>query len=235
MSFSSPIDPASRRGTWRRFPPEAVELIQQKKHPVAICEELVALTGKSSRACWSFMTRHGINRPSSATRHRFEGNKCDELIEYISDHGVRAAALRFRCNTKSLYNFLYRMEHTHLSPDALSLRQVCAHLRVRHSQAIRWIELGLLKAVRRESRTGAVSYLIECDALRRFFKEQRNLLVTRRSAPNRLKFLEDFIFAPKHAELLRTRESKREAEAFERGEYLEDRSSSQKVPDGTGT
>jgi hypothetical protein len=29
------------------------------------------------------------------------------------------------------------------------------------------------------------------------------------------------VFAPKHAELLRTRESKREAEAYERGEYLQ--------------
>ena len=36
------------------------------------------------------------------------------------------------------------------------------------------------------------------------------------------------MFAPKHAELLRTRESKREAEAFERGEYIEDTRSSQR-------
>jgi hypothetical protein len=31
----------------------------------------------------------------------------------------------------------------------------------------------------------------------------------------------EFILAPKHADLIRSRESKREAEAFERGEYLE--------------
>jgi hypothetical protein len=106
--------------------------------------------------------------------------------------------------------------------DAMSLREVCMHLRVKHTQAIRWIELGLLKAVRKESRTGAVAYLIEFDALQKFCREHRNLLVTRRSSPKRIRFLEDYVFAPKHAELLRTRESKREAEAFERGEYLED-------------
>jgi hypothetical protein len=33
--------------------------------------------------------------------------------------------------------------------------------------------------------------------------------------------LEEYVFAPKHAELLRTRESKRENEAFDRGEYLD--------------
>lgn len=88
--------------------------------------------------------------------------------------------------------------------------------------------IGLLKAVRRESRAGLVSYLIEFEALQKFCKEHRDLLVTRRASPNRLRFLAEYIFAPKHAELLRTRESKREAEAFERGEYLEDTRRSQK-------
>jgi hypothetical protein len=228
MPSSSPIDPAPKRRPWRRFPPEAVEIIRQKKHPVAICDELAALTGRDKRACWDFMTSHGISRPGSVSRHTFDPNKTDELVDYISDHGVHAAALRFGCNPKSLYNWLYRQEHTHLSRDALSLREVCTHLRIRRSEATRWIEMGLLKAVRRESRTGVVSYLIEFDALQKFCKEHRNLLVTRRSSPNRIRFLEEFVFAPKHAELLRTRDSKREAEAFERGEYLEDPRRSQR-------
>ena len=228
MPSSSPIDPTPKRRTWRRFPPQAVEIIRQKKHPVAVCEELAALTGRDKRACWDFMTRHGIERPGSVSRHHFEPKRTEELIEYISDHGVHAAALRFGYNAKSLYNLLYRREHTHLSTDALSLREVCAHLRIKHCQATGWIESGLLQAVRRESRTGGVSYLIEFGALQKFCKQHRDLLVTRRSSPNRIKFLEEFIFAPKHAELLRTRESKREAEAFERGEYLEDTRCSQR-------
>jgi hypothetical protein len=225
---SFPIDPTRRRRTWRRFPPEAITILRQNKHPVAICEELATLTGRDKRACWDFMTRHGIQRPGSASRYRFDSKKANDLVEYISDHGVQAAALRFGYSDKSLYNLLYRQEHTNLISDALSLREVCTHLRIRHSQATRWIELGLLKAVRRESRTGVISYLIEFDALQKFCKEHRNLLVTRRSSPNRIRFLEEFVFAPKHAELLRTRESKREAEAFERGEYLEDPRRSQR-------
>jgi hypothetical protein len=57
--------------------------------------------------------------------------------------------------------------------------------------------------------------------LQKFCKEHRNLLITRRWSPNRMRFLEEYVFAPKHAELLRTRESKRENSAFERGEYFE--------------
>jgi len=186
------------------------------------------VSGNDTRACWRFLKKHGIQRPGSASRHKFDRRTAEALIECISDHGVQAAALRFAYDAKSLYNLLYRQEHTRLSTDAMSLREVCGHLRIRHSQATRWIEAGLLKAVRKESRAGAVSYLIEFDALQKFCRENRDLLVTRRSSPNRIRFLEEYIFAPKHAELVRTRESKCEAEAFERGEYLKDTRRSQK-------
>jgi hypothetical protein len=49
----------------------------------------------------------------------------------------------------------------------------------------------------------------------------QSLLITRRWPPYRIKFLEEYVFAPKHAELLRTRESKRENDAFDRGEYID--------------
>jgi hypothetical protein len=42
--------------------------------------------------------------------------------------------------------------------------------------------------------------------------------VTRRWSAQRLAFLEEFVFAPKHADLLKTRESKRENAAFKRRE-----------------
>ena len=225
---SSPEIAALRHRQWRRWPPEALEIIGQDKSPAALCRELEALTGNDQRACWRFLNKHGISRPGSASRHKFDRRTKEALIEYISDHGVRAAALRFGCDAKSLYNLLYRQERTRMSGESMSLREVCGHLRIRHSQATRWIELGLLRAVPRESRTGSVTYLIEFDALQEFCREHRNLLITRRSSPNRIRFLEEYIFAPKHAALLRTRESKREAEAFERGEYLEDTRRSQK-------
>lgn len=224
-----PNDPVPPRRRWRQWPPEAYEIVRQSKQPAALCRELEAVSGNDTRACWRFLNKHGVQRPGSASRRKFDRRKVDELVEYISDHGVQAAAIRFGYDAKCLYNLLYRQEHTNLSTDTMSLREVCTHLRIRHSQATRWIELGLLKAVRRESRTGVVTYLIEFDALQKFCKEHRNLLVTRRSSPNRIRFLEEYIFAPKHADLLRTRESKREAEAFERGEYLVDERQSQRT------
>ena len=225
---SSPIDTVPKRRTWRRWPPEAFEIVKQKKPPAALCRELESVSGNDTRACWRFLNKHGIKRPGSATRHKFDRDACDRLIEYISDHGVHAAAHRFGCETKSLYNLLYRQEHTRMSKDAMSLRELSMHLRMRFSQVRGWVENGLLKARRYESRSGGVSYLIEFEELRRFCEKHPELLITRRSCPSRIRFLEEYILAPKHAELLRTRESKREAEAFERREYLEDTRRSQR-------
>jgi hypothetical protein len=221
-------DPAPQRGKRRQWPPEAYAIITQNKQAAALCRELEALSGNDTGACWRFLNKHGIQRPGAAKRRRFDRHTCETLIEYISDHGVQAAAARFGYEAKSLYNLLYRQEHTRLSRDAMSLREVCASLRVKYSQARRWIEQGLLRAERHESANGQVSYLIEFDALLKFCREHRKLLITRRSSPSRLRFLEEYVFAPKHAELLRTRESKREAEAFERGEYIVEEKRSQR-------
>lgn len=214
----SESDPGPQRRRLR-WPPEAYEIVQQKKQPEALCRELQALSGNEVRACWRFLNKQGIRRPGAASRSRFDRRLCETLIEYISDHGVQAAAARFGYEAKTLYNLLYRQEHTKLIRDSMSLRQVCANLRVKYSQASRWIEQGLLRAERHASRNGHVSYQIEFDALLKFCREHRDLLITRRSSPSRLRFLEEYVFAPRHAELLRTRESKKEAEAFERGEY----------------
>ena len=215
-----PAEPAPQRRRRRRWPPEAILLVQQKKHPSALCAELAALTSNDERACWRFLNKHGIERPGSKRRKLFDPRTVSNLIDCASENGVQAAAIRFGFEPKTLYNLLYRQERTKLSRDALSLREVCNQLRVKYRKGVEWIEQGLLRATRCESKTGNVSYLIEFDVLQRFCKEHRNLLITNRSSPGRIRFLEEYIFAPKHAELLKTRESKREGEAFERGEYL---------------
>jgi hypothetical protein len=221
MPSTSPVDPIPERRTSRRWPPEALEILRQNKNPVAICEELASLTGKSTRACWTFMTRHGIKRPGSAKRHNFDRQKVDGLIEYISDHGVHAAAQRFRYDTKSIYNLLYRHEYTKLSKDTITLRQLSMHLRMRFCRVRGWVEQGLLKAKRYEFKSGSVSYRVSLDEIREFCKKHKDLIITRRTCLNRMRFLEEVIFAPKHADIVDARNSKHERQAFERGEYFE--------------
>jgi hypothetical protein len=225
---TSPDGHNPKRRSWQRWPPEVLEILRQNKNPVAICEELASLTGKNTRACWTFMTRHGIKRPGSAKRHKFDHQKTDELIEYISDHGVHAAAQRFRYDTKSLYNLLYRQEYTKLSKDTITLRQLSMHLRMRFCRLREWVEQGLLKAKRYEFKSGSVSYRVSLDEIREFCKKHKDLIITRRTCLNRMRFLEEVIFAPKHADIVDARNSKHERQAFERGEYLKNTRRSQK-------
>jgi hypothetical protein len=207
-----------RKYTW---PAEAVSIAERKQHPVRLCEELMALTGHDKAACWRFLKKHGVNRPGSATRHSFDTKKAELIIEYISEHGMQAASQRFHCEAKTLYNLIHRRGYTQCGKDLLSLRQICAHFGVRYSKVMGWIEQGFLEADRQQTRTGKPVYSIAFHSLQKFCKEHRSLLITRRWSPNRMRFLEEYVFAPKHAELLRTRESKRENDAYERGEYLE--------------
>jgi len=91
---TSPDHSSPKRRSWRRWPPEAVALIQQKKNPVALCEELASTTGNDKRACWRFLNKHGVKRPGSGSRRRFDPRTVNALIDYVCDHGVQAAANR---------------------------------------------------------------------------------------------------------------------------------------------
>jgi hypothetical protein len=202
------------------WPVEATNIAQKKHHPVRLCEELIALTGYDKAACWRFLKKHGVKRPGSGSRRSFDAKTVESIIEYVSEHGVQAASQRFHCEAKTLYNLIHRQGYAHHGKDLLSLRQICSYFGVRYSKAMSWIERGLLEANRQHTRTGKIVYSIEFEALRKFCKEHRNLLITRRWSPHRIRFLEEYVFAPKHAELLHTRESKRESGAYDRKEYL---------------
>ena len=198
---TSPNGPIPKRRSWRQWPPEALEIVKAKKPPAQLCRELETVSGNDSRACWRFLNKHGIQRPGSATRHKFDRKTCNKLVEYISNHGVHATAQKFGYNTKSLYNLLYRQDNTKMSKNTMTLRQLAMYLRMRFSQVRGWVERGLLKAQRHEFKSGAVSYLVELKELRRFCKKHPNLLLTPRSCPGRISFLEEFVFAPKRAGL----------------------------------
>jgi hypothetical protein len=206
---------------WRRWPPEAFAIVQKKENAAVLCSELEAVSGNDRNACWRFLKKHGIERPGAGSRRVFSDQVVEAMTEYVSEHGVQAACQRFRCDAKSVYNLLHRSGFTHRARDSFSLREVCQLLRVRHSKVKQWLERGWLEPHKEISPTGRLHYIIDHTSLQRFCRERRDLLITRRWPAQRLAFLEEYVFAPKHADLLRTRESKREQEAYERGEFLE--------------
>jgi hypothetical protein len=114
---------------------EAVNIAQKKQHPARLCDELIALTGYDQAACWRFLKKHGVERPGSGSRRTFDPTTVESIIEYVSEHGVRAASQRFHCEAKTLYNLIHRRGYTRSGKDLLSLRQICSHFSVAIQQS----------------------------------------------------------------------------------------------------
>jgi hypothetical protein len=155
-------------------------------------------------------------------------------VEYSTDHGIQACSTRFNLPRKAIYNLLYRQEMTSRSRDFFTTREVCRHLSVRESTVLGWIEAGLLAAEQSTRRDGRIVYAFSHEALTKFCKQSRELLLKRRWPERRLEFVREYIFAPKHADLLDSRECKRAREAQAEQERSEQQEAVNRTSPKTG-
>jgi hypothetical protein len=155
------------------------------------------------------------------------------VLEYSAEHGIRAASQKFNLSTKSISNVLYRREQRGLSHDSLTLRDLCTFLRVRPATVLDWVQRGWLAAEKQPRNDGRVVHRFQYDAIKRFCNQHRALLLQRRWPKQRLEFCETFVFAPKHADLIDGRESKRERQALQEQEEREE--AQRKVSESTGS
>jgi hypothetical protein len=105
-------------------------------------------------------------------------------------------------------------------------RSSLPHVQRRHQARPRivldWVDEGWLLAERQVRKDGRVIHRFHHDAIKRFCNQHRALLLQRRWPKERLNFCETFVFAPKHAELIDGRESKRERQALQKQKAREE-------------
>jgi hypothetical protein len=205
----------------RSWPEDAETVAECNASPAAKCAELMRISGKCEKACWRYLERHGIRRPGAAKRTTYSDQLFERVLEYSADRGIQAASLKFHLSTKSISNALYRHEQTGLSHDTLTLRDMCTFFRVRPKIVLDWVDRGWLASETHPRNDGRIVHRFHHDAIKRFCNEYRGLLVQRRWPKERLNFLEAYVFAPKHAELIDGRESKRERQALQEQEDRE--------------
>jgi len=160
------------------------------------------ISGNGEKECWRFLEKHGIYRPGSATRINWFKYRFEEVQEYAAEHGIKAAAQKYKIPVKSISNAFYRRERTGLARDALSLRDVCIYLQYRPKEVLEWVAEGRLEAEKQVGKNGYIVYHFQLDTLKRFCEQNPSLLKRRRWPKQRFEFLEKIVFAPKHAELI---------------------------------
>lgn len=215
------IPQSTKRYVW---PEEAKRLVRKAlqsgktQHAALLHDQLESLTGFSSHACWRYLQRHGIQRPGAGKRKTWD----PKTVDFVMDQGYDAAVQKFACSKKALYSFMQRQQRTvgHCRGQ-YGVNQLRKLLTVRAETVVYWIKAGHLEATPVQHGDRA-TYLVSDEQLRKFLTRQAGSLMPRRLPEKRMEFLSNYLFEGKHADLglLRTRESKKEGEAFRNGEYL---------------
>ena len=205
------------------WPEEAERLVKKAQRdggaqfPGLLHERLQELTGFSSHACWRYLQKFGIERPGAGKRKTWH----PKAIDFVMEQGYDAAVQKFRCSKKSLYSYVSRQQRTigHCKGQ-YSLHQLRKLLSMRTETIVSWIRAGYLEATPFQY-AGKDTYIVSDEQLRIFLKKHSGELMPRRLPEKRINFLANFLFEGRHADLglLRTRESKKEGEAFRNGEY----------------
>ena len=207
--------PAERRRRHYQWPEEALEIATRQGSAVSLCAELKRLTGYRERTCWAFLERHGIDRPGAKRRISFSESTFERLFDCVLNHGQKEASTRFKVNSKTIYNALYRRGLTSRVGDCFTLRDLQMFLRVRPSTILHWVELGLLKAKITTRSNGKPVHKFDHEEVIKFCREHMPTLLPRKWPEKRLEFIELIACTPKHADQLATREAKKEHQAFE--------------------
>ena len=218
-----------KRRTRLIWPEEAKRLVTKAqrsgdpiKNILLLHNQLQQITGFGSRACWNFLDRNGIRRP--AQRIQWD----PKIVDFVMEHGYDKAAERFSCDKTLLYKFIQRQNRQvgHCSGQ-YGLNQLRKLLSVRVSVIEGWIKDNILEATA-ITFAGKPTWRVSDDQLKRFLADHASGLIRSRRFPEkRVTFLSEYLYDGKHMDLglLRTRESKKEGEAFRNGEYLTTRNS----------
>lgn len=188
---------------------------------VLLHNQIEELTGFKSDVCWRFLQRHGIQRPGAGTYRTWDEAMVNTVIEYVMEHGYKAASQKFGCSTKSLYCLMHRAgRQVGQCSGQYGLNQLRRLLNVRMEILVGWIKTGVLEATS-IMHGGKLTFVVSDDQLRRFLSREARNMLPRRFPEKRVAFLSNYLYDEKHMNLglLRTRESRKEAKAFEKKEY----------------
>ena len=173
---------------------------------------IAAVSGNPRAACWRFVRQLGIT--SKRSYRPWTKTEQQKLVDLIASHSLEEVTVLLRRSRTSVQAMLHRLgASARMGQDWFTKHSLARALHVRAEEVQRWIDRGLLKC-RIVEATGVQRQVIDAEAFCEFCKEHSREIVGRRLSPERLSFVQTFVFPPSHMQLLPVREAKKEQAAY---------------------
>lgn len=212
----SGIEAAGKRRVFR-WPNEARELANNYRDCVnrglwqsetarrALFLKLVEVSGNPSDACSRFLRQLGV---SGARRYRaWTKPEQQRLLDLVASLPVQEAARVIGRPTASVRSMLHRLGvGARRGREWFTKYTLAEALHIRHEEVQKWIDRGWLKS-RSFQTSGLKMRIIDPEDFCKFFKEYGREVVGRRLSYAGLWFVCNYVFPPRHADLLSVRAS----------------------------
>ena len=198
-----------------RWPKEARELVREYKDRTSrtrdhneagrrmLVTKLAAISGHPRDACLRFLRELGVNQK----RAYREWTKPEQqrLLDLIVTIPVEEAAKILRRPAGSVRSMLHRLGVSgKTGREWFTKFSLSRALHTRPDEIQKWINLGWLRS-RALSTAGTKANIIHPDDFCEFVKEHGRAVASRRPSYDALRFVQNYVFPPSHAELLSVR------------------------------
>jgi hypothetical protein len=174
--------------------------------------KLVEVSGNPRKACWRFLRQSGM----TSKRNYRQWTKAEQqrLLDLTASHTLSEVTVLLRRSETSVRAMLHRLgASARMGEDWFTKHALAEALHVRSEEVQKWIDRGWLRSKVLPA-NGLKREVIDADEFCQFCKQHRSEIVGRRLNPDRLNFVQTFVFPPSHMELLAVREAKKERAAF---------------------
>lgn len=198
-----------------RWPKEARELVREYKQRTSRGQEhveadrrilvtkLTEISGNPRDACLRFLRELGVNQK----RPYREWTKPEQqrLLDLITTIPVEEVAKILRRPSGSVRSMLHRLGiGGRTGREWFTKFSLSRALHTRPEEIQKWIDQGWLKS-RSLTAAGAKANIIHADDFCEFVKQHGRAVVSRRLTYEALRFVQNYVFPPSHAELLSVR------------------------------
>jgi hypothetical protein len=179
----------------------------------ALITRIAAVSGNPREACWRFVRQSGvISKRSYRQWTRAEQQK---LLDLIASRSLAEVTTLLHRSPTSVRAMLHRLgASARMGQDWFTKYTLAEALHVRAEEVQKWIDRGLLRS-RIVEAGGLQRQIIAAEDFCDFCQQHRGEIMGRRLNPDRLSFVQTFVFPPSHMELLPVRKAKKEQAAYD--------------------